>query len=153
MFSLTLALHSWLRWIVVLAGLAAVVRAVTGRSAGKPWTPADDRLGLIFSVGLDLQVLIGILLYVLSPITTSAFVDMAATMQNRVTRFWTVEHVTMMLVALVVAHIGRARIRRATDAAARHRAAAILFGIALALVLLGIPWPFLPYGRALVPLG
>jgi hypothetical protein len=55
-----------------------------------------------------------------------------------------------MLVAIIVAHIGRVLVRRAPAAPQKHRRAAIWFGLSLLIILIAIPWPFLSYGRPLL---
>lgn len=148
MYGFVLTWHSLIRWAVVLLGLAAVARALAGWLGRKAWSAADDRGGLFFVISFDLQVLVGLVLYVFaSQITTSAFQTMSGAMQNAVVRFWVVEHPTAMLIGLALAHVGRARVRRASDPAPKHRRAAILFGFALLLVALGTPWPFMPVAR------
>jgi hypothetical protein len=144
----TLALHSWVRWLVVLTGLAAFLRAVCGGS--RAWTGGDDRAGFWFVMLLDLQVLIGLALYVwLSPITHDAFRDVGAAMTSASLRFWAVEHGFGMLVGLALAHVGRVRIRKA-EPSRRHRVAAIFFGLALIAILASIPWPGTPNARPLL---
>ena len=143
-----LAVHSWVRWLVLISGLLAVLRAF--RAARGTWSAADDRAGFWFVMLLDLQVLIGLLLYVwLSPITHEAFRGMGAAMKSRSLRFWAVEHVFGMVVALAFAHVGRVRIRKA-DPARRRKLAAIFFGLALLALLASIPWPGTPNGRPLL---
>jgi hypothetical protein len=94
--------------------------------------------------------MIGLLLYVgLSPITRAALQDFGGAMRDSVLRFWAVEHIFGMLVSLTLAHIGRSKTRRLSNATARHKAAAIYFGLALLVMLASIPWPGLPAGRAL----
>jgi hypothetical protein len=137
MHALFLFIHSLFRWVVLLAGFYAVAAAFGRR---------DARPGRWFAISLDIQLLIGLILYWLSPITSGAVSDMAAAMQNRVVRFWTVEHATSMILALVLAHIGVARARKGKGGAA------VLFLLALLAILAGIPWPFMPYGRPLVPM-
>jgi hypothetical protein len=150
MFSSALALHSIVRWVVVLAGLWAAGRGIAAWIGARPWTAADDRAARLFVLALDLQVLIGLVLYSLvSPITTGAFRNMGSVMQNEVLRFWVAEHPTAMVLALAFAHVGRVRVRRASDGAVKRRRAAIFFGLALLLVLLGTPWPFSAVARPL----
>ncbi|MEO7273876.1 MAG: hypothetical protein ABIX28_11085, partial [Vicinamibacterales bacterium] len=72
--------------------------------------------------------------------------DMGAAMANPGLRFWTVEHPFGMFLAIALAHIGRVRIRKGTDAVRRHRTALIFFTIALILIVLSTPWP----GRELI---
>jgi hypothetical protein len=154
MYITTLTLHSLLRWAVIFIGLWTIARAFAGMSSRRAWSPTDDSAARWFTIVLDAQVLIGLVLYgLLSPITTQALSDMGAAMRNPAQRFWAVEHVTLMIVAVVLAHIGRARSRRAVSDAARHRSAAIFYTLALLAVLAAIPWPFMADGRPLVRLG
>jgi len=145
-----LTLHSWLRWLVLLTGVVAFVRAAAGASGRKPWRPSDDRAGFWFVMALDVQFLLGLILYVfLSPITHAAFADFGAAMKSSGLRFWAVEHVAGMLVGVALAHVGRVRARK-TDSLRRHKVAAIFFGLALAAILASIPWPGTPNGRPLL---
>lgn len=143
-------LHSWLRWVVLIAGLWAVIRGFRGTTARRPWTAADDTAGRLFSITMDLQFLVGLLLYgVLSPMTTQALMNMAEAMRNATLRFWAVEHLTLMLVAVVLAHVGRGRSRKALTDGGKHQSAALFYGLAILAVLLAIPWPFMSVGRPL----
>ncbi len=149
MYEFLLGLHSILRWVVLIAGVLAVVWAVRGWRGGQAWTALDNRLGLVFTSVLDVQVLVGVILYVVSPLIQRVFQDFGAAMGNSGLRFFAMEHTLMMIVAVVIAHVGRARIRRAPDAEGKHKQAALFFGLALLVVLAAIPWPFLPAGRPL----
>jgi len=150
MYSPLLLLHSWLRWIVLLTGLFAVIRAIGGTNGNRRWTPADAKPGLYFIATLDLQFLIGLALYlVFSPTVQVAFSNIGAAMRNPEYRFFVVEHTGGMLVAIVLAHIGRARSKKAKTDAARFKSAAIFYGLALVIMLGSIPWPGMPAGRAL----
>ena len=65
-------------------------------------------------------------------------------------RFWAVEHLSLMIAAIpVLAHVGRARAKRAGGVRA-HRLTVIFFGLALVAIMLGIPWPGTEQGRPLV---
>jgi hypothetical protein len=153
MYLTTLTLHSWLRWAVLAVGLWAVLRAYAGAS-GRPWAPTDEAAGRWFTMSLDVQFVLGLLLYgLLSPITAQAVADMGEAMGTPVLRFWAVEHLALVLLALVFAHVGRSRARKARTDAARHRQAAIFYTLALLAVLAAIPWPFMDIGRPLFRLG
>lgn len=151
LFSLTLIAHSLLRWVlVVLLGLA-LFSALRGWLGRRPWTTTDNRLGGLLTMAADLQLLAGLLLYFVSPIVTAARADMAAAMSDAGTRFWSVEHASGMLLAVVFIHVGRARSKRAIDAVLKHKQAAIFFGLAAILVLAMAPWPFSANARPLLP--
>jgi hypothetical protein len=149
MYSAALFIHSWIRWAVVLGGFYAVVRAALGTSRRSPWTPADDRAGFWFVTALNLQMIVGLILYfLLSPLTAAALHNFGGAMKDPILRFWAVEHVVGMIIGLALAHIGRARARK-TDSLRRHRVAAIFFGLALVVILASIPWPGSSHGRPL----
>jgi hypothetical protein len=148
MYGAFLLIHSWVRWAVLAVGLIAVLRGLT--AGGRPWTTADEATSRWFAITLDVQFVIGAILYfVLSPITTLAFDDFGAAMRTSGIRFWAVEHLFGMVVGIALAHIGHARIRKATSDARRHRLAAIFYGLALVAILAAIPWPGLPNARPL----
>jgi hypothetical protein len=149
LYAIVLTIHSYLRWLVVLAGLIAFVRAAAGAVGRTPWTPADERAGFWFVTVLDAQVLLGLILYFVSPFTHQAFGDFGAAMRDSILRFWAVEHILGMVIGLGLVHLGRVRTRR-TDSLRRHRVAAIFFGLALAVILGSIPWPGMPAGRPLL---
>jgi uncharacterized membrane protein len=151
MYTPLLILHSWIRWVVLLLALLAVGRALVGIKTRRPFTPVDDSRGRLFVTALDVQFLVGHIIYLwASPFTTAAFFDMGAAMRNPPLRFFVVEHVFGMVAALGFAHVGRVRLRRTTDSAQRHKTALIFFGLALALILVSIPWPGMPAGRPLL---
>jgi hypothetical protein len=109
-----------------------------------------DRWGLILLISLDLQLLIGLLLYfALSPFTAEALRDFGAAMRNPPLRFFAVEHVTLMLAAVVLVHVGRVMGRKAVTTDAKRIRSLASFGLALLLMLLAIPWPGLAAGRPL----
>jgi hypothetical protein len=151
LLSITLILHSLLRWVVLATGVAAAVRGIMG-GKGKTWTAADSRAGLLFVTVLDLQFLLGLLLYVfLSPTVRTAFVNIGAAMKDPMLRFFLVEHAAGMIIAITLAHIGRARTKKALPDDRKFRAAAIFYTLALVVILLSIPWPGMPAGRPLWP--
>ena len=150
MYSSALWLHSWLRWAVLLTGLVAWFRAIRGNTARRPWTPQDELWGLLLTISVDLQMIVGLVLYLfLSPITKIGVRNFAAAMQIPVARFFTVEHLAGMIVGIALVHVARVKIRKAADAARKHRLAMVLFGIALVVMIISIPWPGLPASRPL----
>ena len=151
MYSALLLLHSWLRWAVILFALAAIVRAVDGARSRRAWLPGDDRVSRLFIIALDVQILIGLVLYFgFSPITQAALSDFGGAMKVSSMRFWAVEHVFGMLIAVALAHAGRARARRAPVDALKHRRIAVFFVLALIAILASIPWPGRVYARPLL---
>lgn len=141
MYSGLLHAHNGLRWLVLLAFLAAIIFAFAGWFGKGDWKRRDKLSGLLLVIFMDLQFVIGIVLYVfVSPITKAAFNDFGAAMKNADLRFYAVEHIFMMVIALVLMHIGRIKSKKDIADWKRHRAAAIFYTISLLVVLASIPW-------------
>jgi hypothetical protein len=151
MYNLALVAHSWLRWAVIVVGLLVVARAIAGATGRREWTRADERAGFWFVMLIDVQLLLGLILYfALSPITRAALQDFGAAMKSSGLRFWAVEHLFGMIVGVALVHVGRARTRKLVDSAARHKVAAISYTLGLLAILISIPWPGMPNGRPLI---
>lgn len=143
MYLTFLAIHNIVRWIVLILGVLAVLRALIGWFGKQAWIPADRKIGSFFAMGLDIQMLLGLILYlVFSPYGLKAFQnsDFGAIMAQSEMRFFAVEHILLMLLALVFAHVGTILPRKADKPNKKHRLAAIWLGLALVLILLGMPW-------------
>jgi Ni,Fe-hydrogenase I cytochrome b subunit len=149
MYTLVLLLHSWVRWFAVITGVIATVMLITTKPAKGEADPVD-RWGLFFMIALDLQLLLGMALYLgVSPTSAAILNDFGAAMKDPAARFFAVEHITMMLFAIVMAHLGRILARRATTPAAKRTRLLICLGLATVAMLAGTPWPGMAGGRPL----
>lgn len=154
MYTALILTHSWLRWVVIVLGLVALFRALAGRSSRRTWGPADGNPGRLYTVLFDIQFLVGLILYLwASPLVSAARENMAVAMGNSSTRFWLIEHPLGMIVALTLAHIGTARVRKAQNDRARFTRAAAFYGASVLIAILSMPWPGLPYARELFRVG
>lgn len=141
MYTGLLHTHNMFRWLVLLALIFAVGLALAGWLKKRDWTKKDNISGLVLTIFMDIQFLVGIILYAfLSPLTKAAFNDFGAAMKNETLRFYAVEHILLMVIALVFVHIGRSKSKKAVQSWKKHRIATIFYGIALLLVIAGIPW-------------
>lgn len=134
-------LHSTLRWLILVVAVVLFVKYIRSWMADKSWQKSDRVVGLIFTSLFDLQLLTGLVLYFFfSPLTQVAFSDFGAAMKNPDLRFYAVEHLSMMLIALVLVHVGWAKVKRARPDRKKFKVAVIFFSVAMILVLAAIPW-------------
>lgn len=148
MYETVLALHSWVRWIALIATVGTALAALRGKVAG-PRSLAD-RWGMIAMMMLDTQLLLGLLLYfVLSPNMKAILDNFGGAMKDPGLRFWAVEHTTAMFGAIALAHVGRVLARKATTDASKRTRLLVCFGLATLLIIVGMPWPGRPGGRPL----
>jgi hypothetical protein len=148
MYTIILGIHSWVRWIALVTGFGATLAAIMGRVEGKD-SPAD-RWGLFLILALDIQMLLGLLLYLgLSPNMKEILANFGEAMKQPDTRFWAVEHLTAMFAAVIVAHTGRVLARKAKTPASKRMRLMLCFTLSTILMLAGMPWPGRPGGRPL----
>jgi len=141
MYTGLLHLHNTLRWLILLSLVVTLVKYISGWVGNQPWKKTDNILGIVFTSLMDLQLLTGLVLYFfISPVTKLAMSDFGAAMKDPGLRFYAVEHFSMMLIAVVLVHIGRAKSKKAKTDSAKFKTATIFFLIALVVILAAIPW-------------
>jgi hypothetical protein len=140
MYTGLLHTHNLFRWLVLIAVAVAIAFAFAGWLGKKEWKKRDNLAGLLLTIFIDIQFLIGIILYAfVSPLTKAAFADFGAAMKNADLRFYAVEHILLMIIALVIIHIGRSKSKKAATPVKQHMAAALFYTIGLILILAAIP--------------
>src|SRR3989304_9191500 len=121
-------LHSLARWGLVILGLIAIFRGLSGWMGKKEFTAADNRAGMLYTMVFAFPLLLGILLYLSKGWFGVLSADIGAAMGSG-TRFFAIEHLLMMFASAAVAHIGRSQARKAADAGQKHRRGALCFGL------------------------
>lgn len=128
-------LHSLWRWVVLIVLVVAFVRGLIGWLRGGDWTSGDRTLALLATTAIDIQVVLGLLVYGIGQHWQSG-------------AFIAYIHPAIMIVALVIAHIASARAKRAATPIAKHRTLAI--GLFLTLFLISAAIPAYSWSRAWV---
>ena len=142
-----LSLHNIVRWVALILGIIAAVLAWTGWLKKREWQENDRRSGSFFAISTDVQLLLGLLLFLFfSPLTRTALQDFGTAMSVANLRFFALEHPLYMIVAVVFAHLGTALPRKASGSQEKFKTAAIWISLAVLLILLGTPW-----GRPILP--
>jgi len=139
MHDLVLVLHSWVRWAAIVTGILTTFAAFAGTDG------RANRWARIFTIVLDVQFLLGLVLL----LTLNVFADFGATMRDPIARFYAVEHATIMLVAVALAHMGKVLAGKARTPASARTRALICYGLATVLLLIGTPWPGMRDSRPL----
>ena len=130
LYSFFLHLHSGLRYIVLLLVLLAIIRAWADWLGHKAYSEGNRKLNLFTLISVHTQLLVGLVLYFVSP-----FVRFGSdTMKDATTRYWTVEHLTGMIIAIALITIGHARSKRGATADAKHKSIAIFYTLALIII-------------------
>lgn len=146
-----LHLHNFLRWFVLLFGIIVILRSMSGMGGGKAFTNMDRRMSLFLLISCDIQLLLGLSLYV-----TKGWLDVLKrggdVMSNPVNRFFAVEHLAGMLIAIILIHIGYSAAKKNIADSAKFKKLFWFTLIAFILIFVTIPWPFRELvGRPLFP--
>jgi hypothetical protein len=139
-------LHNFLRWALLIVLIASIYRAYVGWKKGQTNAKLDNLLSILTVSFADVQLLIGLFLYM-----TKGWLgmSMADAMHNNVTRFWKVEHITGMLIAIVLLHMGRVFYKKKNwEEAKRYQRWFVFFLIAFVIIMAMIPWPMRESGIA-----
>ncbi len=130
--------HSGLRWVVLLLLLAAIANAWAKWRSSKQYTDSDRKLALFAFISAHVQLALGLILYFISPLVQFN----SNTMSDKILRFYSVEHLITMLLAIAVITIGYSKAKKGVETALKFRSIFIYYLIGLLLILAGIPWPF-----------
>lgn len=142
MYSTLLYLHSYNRWLLLLAGFVVLFLTTRGLVQQSPSSLRERIAGLVFLISMDVQFLVGVLLYAFFNAEVKvAFSDFGAAMKQTSLRFYAVEHFSLGLIAMILLHVGNVLARRTSDDTRRRKLKLIFFSLTLLVVLLAIPWP------------
>jgi hypothetical protein len=130
--------HSGWRWIVLLLLVAAIVKMHMGWKGKKSFTTGDKKLALFAMIAFHIQFLFGWILYFLSG--KVQFVE--GWMKNEVFRFYGMEHLLMMTIAMILITMGYSKSKKKDTDVAKYKVVAVFYTIAFVLILASIPWPF-----------
>ena len=134
MYQGLLHLHSFTRYIVLIFLLVVIVQALSGVTGNKPFGKSNNKMSLFLLIFTHVQMLVGLILYFVSPFVK--FGD--TTMSDKMTRYWTVEHIFGMLIAVVLITVARISSKKLTTDAAKHKRLLILNSIALIIIVLTV---------------
>jgi hypothetical protein len=145
-----LTLHNITRWAVLVLAIVVIVRSFLGWFTKKMNQSRDKKLSSAYAGVFDLQILLGAILFFTRGWGSTLINGGASVMSTTSVRFFAVEHWSIMIIALVLAHIGSGQIKKATETGKQYLWAAIWFTLSLLLVLAAIPWPGMAAGRPLL---
>ncbi len=145
MYFTILALHSWVRWLVVAGLLFAIFRAYSGLLSKRNFTRFDNSVRLWTTTIVHIELIFGLWLYFISPVVDYFLHHFKEATQQPETRFFGMEHSMMMIVAILIITIGSARVKRKPTDREKFKTMAVWFSIGLLIILMFIPWPFSPF--------
>lgn len=144
MYPTLLLLHSWFRWLVLLSLCYAIARSYRGYYSVSEFSFLDNKVRHWTATIAHIQLILGILVYIKSPIVQYYFSDFKNLISNWELTFFGLFHFILMLTAIVIITIGSAKAKRKKTAPEKFRTMLIWFSVALVIIFITIPWPFSP---------
>ena len=136
MYNFIQKFHSGWAYLAILVLVIAVVNSFIGKSSQKEFTAKDRKIALFALIGTHIQLLVGLVLYFLSPLGSAVF----GQMKNEDYRLTSLEHPLINIIAIVLITIGWSKHKKATTSETKFKSIAIFYGIGLVLILSRIPW-------------
>ncbi len=130
--------HSGFRWLLLLLLIMSIVNAFGKYKSGSKFSAKDKLLNLLTLAFMHTQALIGIVLYFAEG-RYAGFANMG----NKAVRFFAVEHLFGMLLAVIFVTIGYSKSKKANRDKAKFRKVFVWYLIALLIIIISIPWPFM----------
>lgn len=144
MYAFLLVLHSLIRWVVLICLCYSIFRAFNGLRNKSRFTKRDNAWRHWTATAGHLQLIIGFILYTISPIVIFFWTKPGEGINYLSLTFYGIIHISIMFLAIVVLTIGSALAKRKKTDREQFKTMLIWFSIALLIILIAIPWPFSP---------
>lgn len=145
MYAISLLLHSYFRWVLLLTLLFAIYRSADGFLKKRPFQKSDDYVRHWTAKIGHIQLLIGMVVYAQSPFVSYFWKNKKEAIHNSDALFFGLLHILMMFASVIFMTIASAKAKRELTDGEKFRTMLIYFSIALAILFLAIPWPFSPF--------
>jgi len=128
--------HSGWAYLVLLFLAIAIVNAFIGLASRSEFTGKDRKLGLFGLLFTHIQLVIGLILYFISPLGKAVL----GQMKDPALRLTSLEHPLINIIAIVLITVGWSRHKKLTTSKAKFKSFAIFYSIGLVLILSRLPW-------------
>lgn len=137
-------LHSIIRWLLLIVAVICIIRAYKGIRNNSIFLPQDKLLYKLLLSFCHSQLLLGLILYIFGAwgIKNIQQMGMAAIMKNSLFRFFAMEHILIMLVAILIIQMGSIKLKKVNTDYLKYKTILVYISIGLGLILISIPWPF-----------
>lgn len=130
--------HSVIRWVITFLLVYSIIVSFVKWRTNSTMGPTNLLMASFTVHFSHLQLLLGLVLYVISP---KVMFDKAA-MASSMIRFFTLDHVVMMLIAITCLTVGHIKAKRTKDPQLQAKRIFVWYTVGLILILAAIPWPF-----------
>lgn len=131
--------HSGLAYLALLALVLVIIWALVGALSGREFQEKDRKIALIAFILCHIQLLVGLILYFVSPLGYSLLAGGGA-MADATARLTALEHPLINILAIVLVSVGFIRAKKLESSTAKFRSIYMMYAVGLVLILSRIPW-------------
>ena len=131
--------HSGLAYLALLALVLVIIWALVGALSGRDFQEKDRKIALIAFILCHIQLLVGLILYFVSPLGFSLLAGGGA-MADATARLTALEHPLINILAIVLVSVGFIRAKKLESSTAKFRSIYMMYAVGLVLILSRIPW-------------
>lgn len=136
MYETIKSVHSILAYLALALLVLASINAVFGLMSKKLFTDKDLRLSLFTLIICHIQLLIGLILYFVSPLGAGQL----GNMKDAAMRLTSLEHPLINIIALVLITIGWSKHKKEESNNGKFKKIAVFYTLGLVLILSRLPW-------------
>ncbi|MGW8314579.1 MAG: hypothetical protein ACWGNV_03185 [Bacteroidales bacterium] len=138
-YSIAFNIHMYISAITLLAGLTTLGLAIHGWRTGRDFNRKDSIASLVFSIGLYFQLILGFMIYfTLRTSLEGGLWEVPDTENDASLRFWAIEHIALMILALFLSQLGRLFVKRSSKSILKFKAALFYNSTAMLLILFSV---------------
>lgn len=140
MYTTVQFLHSYWAYLVLAVLVITTINSIIGFVGDKEYGAKDMRLALFTLITMHIQLLIGIVVWLVSPLGLGYIRENGMGGMASEIRKLALEHPTLMIVAIVLVTVGYSKHKKKLVSKPKFKLLAIFYTLALIAILAMIPW-------------
>lgn len=136
MYNFIQKFHSGWAYLALLLLVVAIVNSIIGFTSKKEFTAKDRKIALFALIAIHIQLLVGFILYFVSPKGFESF----GQMKDAALRLTSLEHPLINIIGIALITIGWSKHKKGINSYAKFKSIAMFYALGLILILLRIPW-------------
>ncbi|SDA43572.1 hypothetical protein SAMN03080617_00440 [Algoriphagus alkaliphilus] len=132
-------LHSGIAYLALATLVLVIIYALIGSLSGRVFTEKDRKIAMIAFIFAHVQLLVGLILYFVSPLGFSLLTAGGA-MSDSAARLTALEHPLINIIAIALISVGYIRSKKMLVSRSKFRSIYMMYAIGLVLILSRIPW-------------
>ena len=136
MYNFIQKFHSGWAYLAILLLIFAIVNSLIGMTSKKEFSAKDRKIAMFGLIGTHVQLLVGLILYFVSPLGKDSF----GLMSDAALRLTSLEHPLVNIIAITLITIGWSKHKKAATNEAKFKSITVFYALGFVLILSRIPW-------------